>query len=202
MKLKGYDLEFKANNLGASSQFYEKQLGNKTLLFIQNMFAWLKRIFISDRIGTLYDHKVFVVRNSFGKSFGDEGDLYITPEMLKKGIKRYGALINYDLDTNILKWLKDHQGAIVKEKNSPDVYMIQGDKKRKFDDRSSIIAHGRKMAEIVYVDDEILTKVKVGNNIDFWSGGNVTQFKEMVLWMQQNSTDMVDEMKQYFTELF
>lgn len=142
--------------------------------------------------------KAFKVRNSFGSSYGDNGDFWITEKDLAASIKRYGAYTNLDLDKGTLKWLASHQGVVVKTDKSPDVFLVQGDKKRKFADLATFYAHGKTEDKIITVQDYILNDVKEGAKIEFWDGGNVSTIKTMI---QQNK-NLKAIFDKYFKELF
>ncbi len=142
--------------------------------------------------------KVFIVRNSFGKKYGDNGDLYILEKDLQKQINKYGAFVNLDMEIDIAKWLINHQGRIVKTENNPDVYLIQGDKKRSYVDEATLTAHGKSISEITIVPNEYLDKIKRGKDINFWDGGNVKQIKELL----RQHNNLKELYKKYFNELF
>lgn len=141
--------------------------------------------------------KVFVIQNSFGNSYGDNGDMYILPADLQKQIDKYGAYANKDVPLELAKWLVQHQGKVVKTDTSADVFLIQGDKKRKYPDLATLYAHGRADSDIVNVPSEYLDKVKEGDVIDFWEGGNVKQIKLMI----QQRENIKNIFKGYFEEL-
>jgi hypothetical protein len=146
--------------------------------------------------------KVFVVRNSFGRDYGDGGDFYITEGMLAPNIGKYGAFINYDLDVDILRWLEIHQGNVVKGDQKPEVYLIQGDRKRHYPDAPTLYAHGKLDSDIVIVAQDILDRVQEGTVIDFWDGGNVQQIKLMAQKLKAKDGNLLEALKKYFTELF
>jgi hypothetical protein len=141
--------------------------------------------------------KAFIARNSYSNSYGDDGCFWIEEGDMPNQIKKYGAVVNYDLDKDVFAWLKLHQGAVVKSDKSPDVFLIQGDKKRKYDDLASLFSNGKNEQNIIVVDAEILDSVKEGKNIDFWSGGNVKAIKSMI----QQKENLKPLFKSYFNEL-
>ena len=114
-----------------------------------------------------------------------------------KDISKYGAFINSDTEIGLLAWLQTHQGNVVKGASRTNVYLIQGDEKRKYDDIPSLIAHGKNISDIVTVDEDILKEVKLGDPITFWTGGNVKQIKAML----QNYPNNINEFKKYFREI-
>ncbi len=150
-----------------------------------------------------YDSKytsetVFKIRNSFGPAYGAQGDCYIKESDLQKEIKRYGAYVNYDIDRDILKWLSLHQGAVVKTDGDKNVYLIQGDKKRKYNDLATLYAHGKHDQNIINVPEEYLNEVVRGKDILFWDGGNVKAIKAII----QQKDKLKPIFDEYFTELF
>ena len=179
--------------------------GFKLPWIVYKIIGWLiggHAMYVYDYDLNYKGQKVFIVRNSFGKAYGNNGDLYMTPEMLAPNIRKYGAFINYDLDVDILGWLKIHQGQVVKGENNKDVYLIQGDTKRKYETRGTLMTHGKNDADIVIVAQDILDKIKKGKIIDFWSGGNVKQVKELARFAKSQDPELLKELKMRFNELF
>lgn len=142
--------------------------------------------------------KAVIVRNSYGQDYGDNGDLYFLEKDLQNQINQYGAYVNLDMNVDLAKWLIAHQGRVVKIENKPDVYLIQGDKKLKYTDEATLVAHGKSISDIIVVPAEYLDKVENGKNILFWDGGNVKQVREMVRQYAQ----FKELYQKYFNELF
>lgn len=142
--------------------------------------------------------KVFIVRNSFGNSYGNNGDLYITPEILAPNIIKYGAFINHDLDVDIARWIEQHNGKVVKS-STPDVYLIEAGKKRKFPDEAVLLVHGIMIEEIINVSSEYLDKVPVGDDMNFWDGMHVKSTKEVIRIAKDKNLENI--FKNYFEEL-
>lgn len=124
--------------------------------------------------------RCFRIRNSFGNTYGDNGDCWITEEDLQKQIELFGAFTNLDESVDVMKWLRDNQGAVVKSKSSPKVFLIQGDKKRHYADLATLYAHGKTPMQIKEVDSVYLDAVKEGEEIKFWDGGSIKQIKTWV----------------------
>jgi hypothetical protein len=142
--------------------------------------------------------KVFIVRNSYGKEYAECGDLYITEAMLAPNIARYGAFINYDLDKDIIGWLKIHAGQVVKSDQSANVYLISGDTKRLFKDLATLYAWNFTDADIVIVHEDILKEIKNGPDMSFWEGKNVKAIKTII----QQQSQLKPIFSKYFSELF
>jgi len=142
--------------------------------------------------------KVAILQNSFGGNYGDNGKMYIKFADLEKQIQQAGAFANYDMKLEIGKWLIQHQGKIVKGDNSPNVYIIKGDEKRKFKDIATLYSWNYLDSDIVNVESEYLDKVKDGEDLDFWDGVNVKAIKAMLLQKEE----LKSIFKDYFTELF
>jgi hypothetical protein len=149
-----------------------------------------------------HGYKAFIVRNSFGRSYGDNGDCYITEADLDRQIQKYGAYVNLDMDKDIGRWLVEFQGAVVKSDKSPDVFLIQGNFKRKYTDELTLIAHGKQAADIKTVPAEYLDQAQEGDPIIFWQGGNVKQVKELARMVADSSPSLLPQLKKYFSELF
>jgi len=156
-------------------------------------------MYIRGYIRNYKGQEVFVVRNSYGRSYADNGDLYITPERLAPNISRYGAFINYDLPVDTARWLQNHQKAIVKTADNPGVYLIEGDTKRKFPDEATLLVHGYMIENIVNVDKQYLDMVKPGKDMAFWEGIHVKATKEVLRIAKDRKLDSV--FKKYFIEL-
>ena len=167
------------------------------LNYIKGLFVGGHKIYVYGYDLEYRNKPVFKCRNSFGVSYGDKGDFYIYAENLAKDIKVYGAFINYDLDKNTIKWLMEFQNRIVKGKN-PEVYLIQGEEKRKFPDLATFYAHGCLDEDIVKVDDEYLREIKDGKDINFWEGEVVKSVKALI--QQKQNLEII--FKKYFNELF
>jgi len=142
--------------------------------------------------------KVAILQNSFGGNYGDNGKMYIKFADLEKQIREAGAYANYDMPLEIGKWLIEHQGHLVKTNGGKDVYLIQGNQKRKYTDEATLTAHGKAIADIINVEAEYLDKVERGEDILFWDGGNVKQVREMVRQYGQ----FKELYSTYFNELF
>lgn len=147
---------------------------------------------------TLAGKKVFKVVNSFGDDYADNGTCWITEDDLMRDVNNYGAFTNIDAGSDQLEWLSSHQGAVVKSGSAPAVYLIQGDKKRQYDDLATLYAHGKHDQDIVTVDNEIIDNVQAGQPIRFWDGGNVMAIKAII----QQKYQLRPIFEKYFTELF
>jgi len=129
--------------------------------------------------GYILDYKgqdVYVFQNSYGR-WGDGGDFYISMDYFDKNcLKKYGAYVNKDISVDIAKWLIANQGKVVKKKDSPEIFLIKGDKKLWYPDAPTMFVHGRTFSDVEIVDDEILDEVKKGKSIRFKDGGNVKEY--------------------------
>ena len=146
----------------------------------------------------LKGNKCFAGRNSYGDTYGDNGTFWIKEADLKRETDNYGAFINYDLERDVIKWLSQHQGKIVKAHNNNDVYLIKEDKKYKYPDLATLYAHGRLDQDIIGVDPDYLNEIDAGDEINFWDGPNVHPIKAII--QQQNNLKPIFE--KYFSELF
>jgi len=146
--------------------------------------------------------KVFIIRNSFCGWYGDNGCFYIKERDLQRQISVYGAYTNLDVDIDILSWLKDRQGWVVKTKDNPSVFLIQGDKKRPYIDWLSLLSNGKNADDIVEVDNKCLDEVKSGELITFYKGGNVKQIEALAKMTSDKSPDLLPLFKKYFPNYF
>ena len=141
---------------------------------------------------------VFRVRNSFGSWYGDNGDLYIKEaDMAEKGLKYYGAYVNYDIAVDIAKFLHNFNGMAVKEAKGNDVYLIEDGKKRRFPDMATFYVHGFLDEDIRIVDIDYINKTDTEDDVDFWDGQGVKLVKAMLL----REEDIKEIFIKYFSEL-
>lgn len=168
------------------------------------LFPWLvsfvKGLFIGGHAIYVYGYhgSKFKCRNSFGPTYGDKGDFYVMKNDLEREMKKYGAFVNYDIEKDMLKWLISNQGNVVKTADNPGCYLIQGDKKRRYDDEATLYSHGKSDEDIVIVPNEYLDNVKEGKMIMFWEGGNVKDVKTII--KQKDHLKIIFE--KYFKQLF
>lgn len=168
------------------------------LNFLQGLLVGGHAMFIYGYDQQYKTQKVFMVRNSFGKSFGNNGDCYIIESNLQKQIDYYGAYVNLDMDKDMISWLAHHNGKIVKTSNKPDVFLILGELKHKFPDLATLYSHNFHDQDITIVSNEYLDSVKTGSQVDFWAGENVRSIKAII----QQKENLKPLFEKYFNELF
>lgn len=144
------------------------------------------------------NNKCFRGRNSYGAGYGDNGDFWIKEEDLQKQIDFYGAYVNYDLEKDMIKWLAQHQGKLVSGHNDPNVYLIEGDKKRLFPDLATLYAHGWLDEDITHVEPDYISSVEDGEPMNFWDGQHVKAVKAII----QQEENLKPIFSKYFNELF
>ena len=110
--------------------------------------------------------KVFVVQNSFGSWWGDNGDFYITEKHLLSEIRRYGAFVNLDIKSDVGKFLMEMDGKNVKSKDSPAIFHIQRGKKKLYPDWVTFLAWNQLEKGYEIVDRNVIDKVPEGDNMD------------------------------------
>lgn len=123
-----------------------------------------------------YDNikKLFKVRNSFGPTWGDNGDLYITENFLGEQVGKYGAFINYDMELTITEWVIENKNTLVRTPEKSTVYFIQDGKKRPFLSMKDLETFLRLVPifhyplipkDINYIDSKILDQVPLGRDM-------------------------------------
>lgn len=144
-----------------------------------------------------YGKKVFLVRNSFGKLYGLNGDLYITEGDMQNEMSKYGAFRNEDMELDIAKFLNEYDGKNVKCKESPTVYHIQNGKKKPYLHEIDYFVWNidKDKIEFEIVEKEVLDKVEQGDNMDitkstYWG---ILKHLEQPL----NLTRILEAIKQY-----
>ena len=155
---------------------------------ISKIIGWLVGGHAVAMKGYIFNYKgqdVYVFQNSYGL-WGDGGDFYISMDYFDENcLKKYGAYVNKDISVDIAKWLIANQGKVVKKKDSPKIYLIQGDKKLWYPDAPTMFVHGRTFSDVEVIDDEILDEVKKGKCIRFKDGGNVKEYLNAIKYNDQ-----------------
>ena len=142
--------------------------------------------------------RVFKCRNSFGATYGDKGDMYISFEDFDRETGVYGAVANLDIPRDVGAWLKANNGKAVKALSLPDVYLIENGKKRKFPDMATVAAHGFTDEVMVSDTENMLTLIPDGEIMNFWQGNNVLTIKMLLL----RQPDLKSIFSRYFSEMF
>ena len=146
-------------------------------------------------------NSVFVIRNSFGQTWGTDGDCYIKEQDMQGEMSKYGAYTNEDIGADLTRWLHARQGMVVRTRENPDVYLIIGDKKFKYPDYPTLVAHGKTREMVVCVPAGYLDKVKRGDDLKFWDGGNIRQIKEMAQIFNEKDPLVLRQFQTYINEL-
>lgn len=142
--------------------------------------------------------QVFICQNSYGSGYGNAGKMYITFEDFDSQISRYGSYVNLDIDKDLARWLITNTGKVVKDNNSPNIYLIEGGKKRLFPDLATFYAHGYLDDAVIADDEAMLPLVPEGEKMDFWKGNNVRTVKAII----QQRKELKNIFEDYFKELF
>ena len=110
--------------------------------------------------------KVYIIQNSYGKDWGDNGLFYITMDYLD--YNNYGYYVNLDLPSQIGLFLNQFDGKNVKGSKST-VYFIQAGKKKAYPDEIvylSFTPQDTKIQQWTLVKDTDLAQVPDGNMMD------------------------------------
>lgn len=111
------------------------------------------------------DKNVYIFQNSYGKSWGDNGDFYVDMDYFD----RYGYLpyAQLDIPVDTASFLNAYQFKFVKG-SGPAVYQIMGDRKCAFPDMATLEAYteGAGKENVERVSDEILNQIQDGEMIN------------------------------------
>ena len=143
--------------------------------------------------------RVFICQNSYGKTYGDNGKMYITFEDFNKQVAIYTATADLDIAKDTAKWLLANNGKCIKEQNSPAVWLIENGKKRLFADMATLFVNGFRDADIYQDTDNILPDISKGDDVNFWNGKLVNQFYEMCRMVKDDT--LKENFKKYFNDL-
>lgn len=111
--------------------------------------------------------KVYIILNSYGKSWGNNGKFYIDMDYFDKN--NYGVFTSLDMDAPLGDFLNQYDGKNVKGKNNSTIYFIQKGKKKPYLHEMDYFVYNVDdvlMKNFEIVDDSILDKVEVGDNMD------------------------------------
>ena len=141
--------------------------------------------------------RVLKCQNSYGKTYGIDGCMYIAEEDFNREVGKYGATVNLDLPVEIGKFLVQNNNKLVKLSNDSRVWLIEGTKKRLVPDEATMYSHGYADENIIEDTEYILPAVIDGEPLDFWSGNSVRSLKAVLL--QRNNLKPL--FKKYFSEI-
>lgn len=137
-------------------------------------------------------------RNSYGQTYGLNGDAYIRKADLQREMNKFGAFVDWDMPKDVAKWLNDFAGKCVQEYGSSNVYKIENGKARLFPDMATVYAHGFTDEQIAQDEGNILSEVDRGEPMNFWDSPNIMLVKAMILRKEQ----LRPIFQKYFSELF
>lgn len=110
--------------------------------------------------------KVYIMQNSYGKDWGDDGKFYIEMSFLENN--NYGIYVNIDVPVDTGKFLNTYDGKNVKG-SKPTIYFIQRGVKKAYPDEVTYLAYNVLDTDIrsySLVKDDMLDKVPSGDNMD------------------------------------
>lgn len=137
--------------------------------------------------------EVLVFQNSYGNSY-DKSKFYIKKSDCDSLLK-WGTYFNLDLPKDIHSWLSINTNRGVLSKDGPNVYIIQGDRKRKIDNEATMLLYGITPANLVRDEDDLLAQVKQGDDITI---KDIPMYKlQEMKYVIQMARD-----KKYYRELF
>lgn len=110
--------------------------------------------------------KVYVMQNSYGRSWGDNGKFYI--DMTYFDRNNWGVYANLDVGVDVGKFLTEYDGKCVKGSKST-IYFIQKGQKKAIPDEVTYFAFfpsDPMIMNYILVKDEILAKIPSGDDMD------------------------------------
>ena len=116
--------------------------------------------------------KVYIIQNSYGKYWGDNGKFYIAMDHLDKqifGFGSYGCYATLDIQPDLGAFLTKYDGKNVKAKGDQTIYFIQKGVKKPYLHEMDYFAFNVEdsmMKNFEIVDKNLLDKVKKGDNMD------------------------------------
>lgn len=126
--------------------------------------------------------KVLKCKQSYGEY---RHFFYVKFEDFNK-VFNYGVIFNSDLPKDKLSWLSLNAGQLVKELNSPKIYVIEGDKKRHIPDEALLQMVLVAFSKPRFIEDKenMLSEIAEGKPIEFaeipaWAQETV---KQMAKW--------------------
>jgi hypothetical protein len=140
----------------------------------------------------------FKCQNSYGKTYGDNGCMYISFIDFDREVSKYGCTANLDLDKNIAQWLLANNGKCIKELNSPRIFFIENGKKRLFPDELTFWSFGFRLSDILTDDENLLPQVPESDAFLFAQGKDAERLKEVIRGMDNGRVQEL--VKIYFPE--
>lgn len=113
-----------------------------------------------------YGNKVFIMANSWGKKYGDNGLFYVKFEDYDK-IFKYGTYFNEDMDKNTLSFLSMYQNFPVKSPNDPKCYLIKGKQKKHIPDEALFEMLDFTWKDLIIDNENILNEIEEGEPVNF-----------------------------------
>ena len=77
-------------------------------------------------------HKVYILQNSYGKTYGDSGKFYVSMDYFDK--HGHAGYVEVDMPIDLAKFLKEYEGEYVKVHGNATIYKIVNGKKKPFPD--------------------------------------------------------------------
>lgn len=106
--------------------------------------------------------KVYILQNSYGSQWGDNGKLYVEMSYLEKEIANYGAYANLDIERETLDIITQYAQTNVKGDKDVAIYLISMGKKRVYPSWDIFAAWGGYTDKFKVVPQADLDKVPEG----------------------------------------
>lgn len=107
--------------------------------------------------------KVYVIQNSYGKDWGDNGTFYVDMDYFDQNT--YGCWAQIDIAVDTVKFLQQYAGKAVKVAGQPAIYLIKDGKKLPFTSMLSFFAYGFAPKGYSLVDSATLQAIPDGNQL-------------------------------------
>jgi len=116
--------------------------------------------------------KVYIIQNSYGKGWGDNGKFYIEMDYLDR--YNYGFFVNLDeIDKELGKFIMEYDGKNVRGDKLNGIFHIQAGKKKPYTSWASYLAWNGLQRGYSEVKQELIDRVEEGYTMDikktkFW----------------------------------
>jgi hypothetical protein len=116
--------------------------------------------------------QVYIIQNSYGEQWGDNGKFYVEMSYMDRQMFSwggYGCYATLDIQPDLGSFLNQYDGKNVKAQGEPTIYLIQKGVKKPYLHEMDYFAFNVEdsmMKNFEIVDKQLLDKVKKGDNMD------------------------------------
>lgn len=131
-----------------------------------------------------HGYKVWIVQNSYGPNWGDNGKFYMTMDFFDTQ-NAYGAYTNLDMEAKVVDILTEYFAQNVKGDKSPGIYYIYGGQKHAYPDEDTWMSFDAEKDGFTVVPQADLDKVPEGEPMKKEAGQNwglIQKIKKPFSW--------------------